>query len=120
MRGHDAALVHLGCREEQKKDEKKRREEEHQKLVGRLISRVEGAGFLYRTTKSVAWRGCLQVLEELRGRCLTHEECEEKRKEWAKQSLCDSEVQGVEDKPWKNEELRSLEEGLPRLKEERE
>ena len=106
--------------EKQKKDEKKRREEEHQKLVGRLISRVEGgAGFLYRTTKSVAWRGCLQVLEELRGRCLTHEECEEKRKEWAKQSLCDSEVQGVEDKPWKNEELRSLEEGLPRLKEER-
>ena len=42
--------------------------------------------------------------------------CEEKRKVWTKQCQCDSDEQGVEEKPWKNEELRSLEEGLKRLK----
>ena len=30
---------------------------------------------------------------------------------------CDLEVQGMETKPWRSEELRNLEEGLPRLKE---
>ena len=34
-------------------------------------------------------------------------------------SAFDAEVQFTEDKPWRNEELRSTEEGLPRLKEER-
>ena len=43
--------------------------------------------------------------------------CEEERKVWAKHWQCDSEVQGVEDKPWRNEEVRSLEEGLPQLRE---
>ena len=36
-----------------------------------------------------------------------------KRKEWQ----CDEEVQKVEEKLWKIEELRRLEEALPRLKE---
>ena len=31
---------------------------------------------------------------------------------------CDSEVPGVEDKPWENGKLRSFEQGMPRLKEE--
>ena len=31
--------------------------------------------------------------------------------------LCDTEVQNVEDKPWKKEVLRSVEEGMLRLKE---
>ena len=43
--------------------------------------------------------------------------CEAKRKEWAKHWQRDGEVQNVEGKPWKNEELRSAEEALPRLKE---
>ena len=30
---------------------------------------------------------------------------------------CDLEVQGMEAKPWRSEELRNLEDGLPRLKE---
>ena len=41
---------------------------------------------------------------------------EEKRTEWATQR--DSEVQAVEDKFWRVEELRSLEEGLSQLKED--
>ena len=36
--------------------------------------------------------------------------CEAKRKEWANHWQCDEEVQNVEDKPWKNEELKKLEE----------
>ena len=43
--------------------------------------------------------------------------CEATRKEWAKHWQCDEEVQDVEEKLWKNEELRSAEEALPRLKE---
>ena len=43
--------------------------------------------------------------------------CEAKRKEWAKHWQCDESVQNVEDKPWTNEELKILEEALPRLKE---
>ena len=43
---------------------------------------------------------------------------EDNRKEWAKHWQCNTEVQDLEDKPWRNGELRSLEEGLTRLKEE--
>ena len=43
--------------------------------------------------------------------------CAAKRKELAKHSQCDEEVQNVEEKSWKNEELRSAEEALPRPKE---
>ena len=44
--------------------------------------------------------------------------CEEQRKEGAKHWQCNMEVQDLDDKPWRNEELRSLEEGLPRLRED--
>ena len=40
-----------------------------------------------------------------------------KRKERAKHWQCDESVQNVEDKPWKNEESKKLEEALPRLEE---
>ena len=43
--------------------------------------------------------------------------CEAKMKEWAKHWQCDEEVQNVEDKPWKSEQLRKWKEALPRLKE---
>ena len=43
--------------------------------------------------------------------------CEAKRKECSKHWTRDEEVQNVEEKPWKNEELRSAEEALPRLQE---
>ena len=38
-------------------------------------------------------------------------------KEWAKHWQCGEEVQNVEEKPWKNQGLKKLEEALPRLKE---
>ena len=43
---------------------------------------------------------------------------EQKMNEWAKHWQCDSEAQGMEDEPWRTEELSRLEEGAPRLKEE--
>ena len=43
--------------------------------------------------------------------------CEAKWKEWAKHRQCHESVQTLEDKPWENEELKKLEEALPRLKE---
>ena len=43
--------------------------------------------------------------------------CEAKRKVWAKHWQCDEEAKNVEGKPWQNEELKSLEEALPRLTE---
>ena len=39
------------------------------------------------------------------------------RKEWAKHWQCDESVQKVEGKPWRNQELKRLEEALPRLRE---
>ena len=54
----------------------------------------------------MAWRGGLQILEE-----------EEERKEWEKHWQCDTEVQYQENKPWRNEKPKKLEEDLPRLKE---
>ena len=39
------------------------------------------------------------------------------KKELAKHCQCGEGVQDVEEKPWTNEELKKLEEALPRLKE---
>ena len=39
--------------------------------------------------------------------------CAAKRKEWAKHWQCNESVQNMEDKPWKNEELKKLEEASP-------
>ena len=106
----------LGCwlHEGRKKDEEKRREEEHHNRVDRMISSAEGgARFLHRITKPAACRGGFPLYWK------TFEEyvkpmrrCAEKKKVWAKDRQCDSEVQGRKDKPWGNEELRSLEEGF--------
>ena len=76
-----------------------------------------GASFVHRITKPAVRRG-LQVPEELEKDAKPVRKCQEKRKEWTKHCQCDSEVQSMEDKPWKNEELRSSEEGLPKLKQE--
>ena len=53
--------------------------------------------------------------EGRRTRCLVG--CQLKRKEWAKHWQCDTEVRNLEDKPCRNEELKNLEEDMPRLKE---
>ena len=79
------------CEKEKHGEEK--RGEEPQKLGSRMIPSVEGAGFLHRITKPAAWRGGLQVLEDLEGDVKPTRRCEEKKKEWAKHWQCDSEAQ---------------------------
>ena len=59
----------------------------------------------------------MQILKEVEEDANPLAKCEEKRNVWAKQWQCDTEVQDPKDKPWKNEELKNLEEVLPRLKE---
>ena len=45
-------------------------------------------------------------------------ECEEKRKEWAKHWQCNREMQVLEERPWRNEEFRILEEGAAKKENE--
>ena len=55
------------------------------------------------------------VNEEQDARLL--DRCEAKMKEWAKHWQRGEDVQNAQEKLWKNEELRKLEEALPRLEE---
>ena len=60
----------------------------------------------------------MQILaNEEEGAMLLDRCAAKKRKNGQKHWQCDEEVQNVEEKPWKNEELRSAEEALPRPKE---
>ena len=85
-----------------KKDEKENMEEMHQ---------------LHKITKPTMWRGRVQILKREEEHARLLDRCEAKRKEWTEHWQCDESVQNVEDKSWKNEELKKLEEALPRLKE---
>ena len=85
----------------------KRKKEEHPKLVSFIVVGAEReAGLLHKITKPTAWRGGVQVLEEEEEKDVrTCNRRKEQRHEW------------TQHKPWRNEELRSLEEGLPVPKE---
>ena len=124
----ETAWIHAECQdtmqkwyewleEMKKRDENEKMEEMHQQKVAQMIKSAEGsAGLLHRITKPPASRGGAQILvnEEEDARLL--DRCEAKRKEWAKHQ-CDEEVQNVEGKLWKDEDLKACEEALPRLKE---
>ena len=78
----------------------------HQHKVAQVFKSAEGSMGLFKISKPTAWRGRAQILknEEENARMLDRSEA--KMKEWAKQWQCDEEVHNVEEKPWKNEELR--------------
>ena len=104
--------------EEMKKERREvKMEEMHQQKVAQMMKGAEeSAGLLRKISKPAASRkGAQIVVNEEDVRLL--DRCEAKRKQWAKHWQCDKEVQNVEEKPWKNEELRRLEEELPWLKE---
>ena len=93
-------------------------EEMHQHKVAQMIKSAQGsAGLLHKISQPTAWRGGAQILvnEEEDARLL--DRCEAKRKVSAKHWQCDEEAKNVEGKPGQNEELKSLEEALPRLTE---
>ena len=50
------------------------------------------------------------MLEELDEDAKLVRRCEEKRREWARHWHYDSEAQSMEDKPWRNVELKSSKE----------
>ena len=101
-----------------KKDEKEKMEEMHQRKVEKMIKSAEGsAGLLQKITKPTMWRGGMQTQKKEDEDARLLDRYEAKRKEWAKHWQCDESVQNVEDKPWTNEELKKLEEALPKLKE---
>ena len=82
-----------------------------------MIKSADGSvGLLHKITKPTAWRGGAQILkkEDEDARLLDRREA--KRKEWEKHWQCDENIQNLENRPWKNEEVRRLEEALPRLK----
>ena len=58
----------------------------------------------------------MQILKEKEEDAKPLPRCEEKRKEFAKLWQCDTEVQDLNGKPWKNEDLKNLEEDMPRLR----
>ena len=102
---------------EKKKDEKKNVEDMHQHKVEQMIRSAEGsAGLLHNVSKPSAWRGGAQILvnEEEDARLL--DRCEAVWKDWSTHWQRDEEVQSMQDKPWRNEELRKGEEALTRLK----
>ena len=59
----------------------------------------------------------MQILKKEEEDARLLDRCEAKRKEWAKHWQCNESVQNLEEKQWKNEELKKSEEALARLKE---
>ena len=100
-----------------KGDEKRKMEELQQQKVNQMIKSAEGsAGLLHKITKPTAWRGRARILKKEEDVRLLGV-WEAKRKELAKHWQCGEDVQNAKEKPWTNEELRKLEEALPRTKE---
>ena len=101
-----------------KEDEKKKMEEMHQQKGDANDEDCGGkCGTLAQITKPTAWRGGAQILKKAEEDARLLDRCEAKRKELAKYWQYDEDVENLKDKPWKNEELRSAEEALSRLKE---
>ena len=119
-----------------KKDETKRKEVEHQKLVRRTIKSAEGGtGLFAQNDEAHRFERRFADAREVedvkpfpdvrrRGengpgtgiatrRCRTymtkHGKC------WAKHWQCDTKVQALKDKPWRNVEVKNLEEDTPRI-----
>ena len=62
-------------------------------------------GLLHKITKPTAWRGGVQILKEEEKDVRSLATGEEKEREWAKQQQCNTEVQDLQDKPWRHEEV---------------
>ena len=90
-----------------KKEEKEKMEEMHQQKVNQLIEIAEGsAGLLHKIMKPTAWRAGTQILEKEEEDARLMDRCGAKRRQLAKHWQCDEEVQNLEDKLWKHEELK--------------
>ena len=84
----------------------KNRNDEKTRRVGRMLTGAEGGGVLHAITESGSVEEEVQVPGGSGIGCKARED-----KGWAKHWQCDSGAQGVEDRPWGNEELRILKKG---------
>ena len=72
-----------------------------------MIKSAEGSAELsHKATKPTPWRRGAQIWEKEEEDVRLLNCCEVKRKEWSINWQCNEEVQNMQDKPWKNEELR--------------
>ena len=98
-------------------------EEKHGRIASangesEMIKSAEGSAVLVSCTRSQSPQyGGAQTLQKEEEDARLLDLCEAKKEEWAKHWSCGENVQNVEDKFWKKEELRKFEEALPRLKE---
>ena len=106
-------LEHMG-----KKDDKEKMEEMHQRKVQKMIKRAEGsAGLLHKITKPTMWRRGVKILKKDEEDANLLERCKAERREWSTHWQCNEEIHNMQNKPWRNDELKECEEALPRLKE---
>ena len=89
-------------------------EEMHQQEVSQMIKSAEGgAGLLHKLGEEEC-----KILKEIAEDAKLLDRCEAKKKNGQeKHWQCGEDVQNVEDKHWKKEELKKLEEALPMLEE---
>ena len=89
-------------------------EEMHQQKVSQMIKKCRRWCWAF----TQAWRGGVQILKEIAEDAKLLDRCEAKKKNGQERHWqCGEDVQNMEDKPWKNEELKKLEETLPMLEE---
>ena len=86
-----------------KKDVEKRKDDEKDKIVRSIAKRKHETNSLESASS---------VLEQVCRDAKPLKMCEAKKKELANQWQCNTEVQNLDDKPWRNAKLRSLEEEL--------
>ena len=93
-------------------------EEMHQRNVEKMIKSAEGsAGLLHKITKPTRWRGEVPILKKEEEDARLLDRCEAKKKKRSKHWQCNEEIQSMQDKPWRKEELKECEEALSSLKE---
>ena len=99
-----------------RKNEKEKMEDMHQQKVEKMTESAEGgAGLLHKITKRTMWRGGVQILKEEEENARLLDRCEAKRKEWTKHWQCEEEIQNMQNRPWRSDELKECEEAMPRL-----
>ena len=104
-----------------------KKKDENAKNGGRCISerwrrrlRVQKGvlDLLYKITEPTMWRRGVQILKKEEDRCEVDWTVVRRwGKNGAKHWQCDEEIQNMQNKPWRNEELKECEEALQRLKE---
>ena len=110
-----AGLLHKITESTMWRREVLKKEEEDARLLNRCEAKRKNGQSIGNVMRK--YRIGVQMLEKEEEDAKLLERCEAKRKEWSKHWQCNEEIQNMQDRPWRNEELKECEEALPRLKE---